>query len=124
MVLPKLGPVGTDDVAGFANRMSSLPKYVVSTTLDKLELNNSHIIKDNVGDEIFSLKEQSGLDLLVGGGSKLVQTLIEQNLVDEIRLLIYPVILGEGKRLFKEGTHTKLELLEIRQFNSWVVMLS
>src|SRR4030095_10600309 len=84
------------DEAGFADRMNSLPKYVVSTTLKKAAWNNSHIIKSNVAEEIKKLKQQPGGDLLVAGSATLVHFLMEHDLVDEYRLLTYPLVLGTG----------------------------
>jgi dihydrofolate reductase len=115
-------PSRTDE-AGFADRMNGLPKYVVSTTLEKAEWNNSTIIKENVADEISKLKQQSGQDILVAGSATLVNTLMEHNLIDEYHLLVYPVVLGSGKRLFKDGSKTNLKLVETKSFSSGVVAL-
>ncbi len=103
--------------------MNNLPKYVVSTTLDKLEWNNSRLIKGNVVEELAKLKQQDGRDLLVYGSATLVQTLIQHDLVDRYRLLIYPVVVGKGKRLFKEDTIATLKLLEAQSLSSGVVAL-
>jgi dihydrofolate reductase len=113
-------PSRTDE-QGFADRMNSLPKYVVSTTLERVEWNNSHLIKNNVAEEISRLKQQSGQDILVAGSATLVNTLIEHDLVDEYHLLIYPIVIGSGKRLFKDGTKTALKLVETKAFSSGVV---
>jgi dihydrofolate reductase len=91
------------DEQGFAAKMNSMRKYVVSRSLEKAEWNNSTILRGNVVDEISKLKQQPGGDLLVAGSAQLVHTLAEHNLVDEYRLMIYPVVLGGGKRLFGEG---------------------
>ena len=107
----------------FADRFNSMPKYVVSTTLDKAEWQNSHLIKKNIPEEIARLKQQPGQDITVHGSPTLVQTLIQHNLVDQYNLLVYPVILGSGKRLFEEGSNTKLKLVETKPFNSGVVTL-
>jgi dihydrofolate reductase len=111
------------DEAGFADRMNNLPKYVVSTTLVNPTWNNTHVIKDNVVEEITRLKQQSGEDILVAGSATLIQTLIKNDLVDEYHLLVYPVVLGAGKRLFHEGTDTKLKLIESKPFNSGVTAM-
>lgn len=113
-------PSKTDE-QGFSDRMNSLPKYVVSTTLDKVEWNNSHLIKKNVAEEVSRLKEQVGQDILVAGSATLVQTLIQQDLVDEYHLLIYPVVLGSGKRLFKDGSKATLKLVDSKTFSSGVI---
>lgn len=111
------------DEAGFADRMNGLPKYVVSTTLQKAEWNNSHIIKADVAEEVSRLKAQPGGDALVAGSATLIQALAEHDLIDEYRLLVYPIVVGKGKRLFKDGSDTKLKLVETRSFNSGVVLL-
>src|SRR3977135_1681054 len=87
----------------YADRMNSLPKYVVSSTLDKAEWNNSTIIKGDLATEVAKLKEQTGQDILVFGSIELVNGLLRHGLLDEIRLLVHPVVLGRGKRLFAEG---------------------
>ena len=111
------------DDAGFADRMNNLPKYVISTTLKKAEWNNSTIIRENVIEEVSKLKQQPGQDILVAGSAGLVNTLIQHNLVDEYKLLVYPVVLGSGKRLFREGSYAKLKLVETKTFHSGVVLL-
>ncbi len=99
-------------------------KYVVSKTLEEpLEWNNSTLIKDNVVGEITNLKQQDGQDITVHGSATLVQTLMQHDLVDRYRLLVYPVVLGKGKRLFQEGIPATLKLLESQSFSSGVVGL-
>lgn len=115
-------PSRTDE-AGFADRMNNLPKYVVSTTLEKADWNNSTIINENVAEEIAKLKAQPGGDLLVAGSVTLVRFLMENDLVDEYRLLTYPLVLGEGRRLFTEGSKASLKLTETKQMGSGVVLL-
>jgi len=115
-------PERTDE-QGFADRMNSLPKYVVSTTLKKTEWHNSHIINQNVADEISKLKRQAGGDLLVAGSVTLLRTLMEHDLVDEYRLLTYPLVLGAGLRLFSDGTAAALRLTESKPMGSGVVLL-
>ena len=113
-------PESTDEGAAYFN---SVRKYVVSTTLDKAEWNNSTLIKDNIVEEITNLKQQDGSDLVVHGSATLVQTLMQHDLVDSYRLLVYPVILGKGKRLFQEGATATFKLLESRSFSSGVTAL-
>jgi len=109
----------------FGKIMNSIPKYVVSTTLDKAEWNNSTLIKGNIAEEISKLKQQSGQSLNITGSGTLVRSLLEYNLLDELQLLICPVVLGTGKRLFQEGIDTKtLKLVETKPFSSGLVMLS
>jgi dihydrofolate reductase len=107
----------------FGERMNSIPKYVVSTTLEEVTWNNSRLIKGNVAEEISRLKRQPGQDILVGGSGQLVQTLRQHDLVDDYWLLGYPVVLGSGKRLFRDGDKTNLKLVESRSFPSGVVLL-
>lgn len=115
---------GRRDEAGFADRMNNLPKYVVSTTLQQAEWNNSHVIRDNVAGQISKLKQQPGLDILVAGSGRLVQTLIQHDLVDEYQLMVYPVILGSGKRLFQDGTDLRaLRLVETKPVGSGILTL-
>jgi len=113
-------PSRTDE-QGFSDRMNNLPKYVVSTTLQTVEWNNSHLIKQNIAEEISRLKQQAGQDILVAGSATLVNTLIKHDLVDEYHLLIYPIVVGGGKRLFQEGSKTPLKLIEAKSFSSGVV---
>src|SRR5215216_4998815 len=113
-------PESKDEGAPYFN---SVRKYVVSTTLDKAEWNNSTLIKDNIVQEIIKLKQQDGKDIVVHGSATLVQTLMQHDLVDRYRLLVYPVVVGKGKRLFKEGIPATLKLLRSQSFSSGVVAL-
>ncbi len=96
-------PTMTDEV-GFAARMNQMPKFVVSTTMADGDATweNSTIIRGDVVRELSDLKQRLSGDLLVAGSAALVQTLVEHRLVDEIRLMVFPIILGSGKRLFGE----------------------
>ncbi len=111
------------DPEGFADRMNSVPKYVVSTTLDHAEWNNSRLIKGDVVSEIAKLKEHASHDILIAGSGQLLNSLMEHDLVDEYRLMTFPVVLGSGKRLFKDGHAAKLKLVDIQPFRSGVVLL-
>ena len=114
------------DEAGFADRMNSLPKFVVSTTLEEpLEWNNSTLIKENVAEEVSRLKQQPGRDILIHGSADLVHTLMQHDLIDEYRIMVHPVVVGSGKRLFRDGSDTKvLSLAETRMLGPDVVVLS
>jgi len=90
----------------FADKFNNMPKFVVSTTLEEPGWNNSTLISGDVAGEVSKLKEQQGGDILVNGSVQLVHTLIEHELVDEYRLMVFPVILGSGKRLFRDGSDT------------------
>jgi dihydrofolate reductase len=106
-------PGRTDPGADYFN---GVRKYVVSTTLDTAEWNNSTLIKDNIVEEITRLRQQDGKDITVHGSGQLIQTLIANNLVDVFRLLVYPVVIGTGKRLFKEGSTAHLKLVSSQAF--------
>jgi dihydrofolate reductase len=113
---------GTGD---FGERMNSLPKFVVSTTLDEVAWNNSRLIKENVAEEVAALKQQPGQDILVAGSGVLVHTLMQHDLIDEYRIMLHPIVLGSGKRLFRDGNDTKtLRLVETKPLSSGIVVLS
>jgi dihydrofolate reductase len=100
----------------FADKLNSDPKYVVSTTLKDPTWQNTTVISDNVVEEIAKLKEQTNGDILVAGSGTLVGTLLGAGLVDELRLMVFPTVLGRGKRLFPDGIdRLKLKLTESRQ---------
>jgi dihydrofolate reductase len=113
-------PNSKDDGAPYFN---GTRKYVVSSTLDKAEWNNSHIIRADAMDEIRRLKQEDGPEIVVHGSVTLAQALIQNDLVDTIRMLVYPVVLGEGKRMFQDGTTARLKLVETRQFGTGVAAL-
>jgi dihydrofolate reductase len=105
--------------------MNSLPKFVVSTTLDEVAWNNSRLIKENVAEEVAALKQQPGQDILVAGSGVLVHTLMQHDLIDEYRIMLHPIVLGSGKRLFRDGNDTKtLRLVETKPLSSGIVVLS
>jgi dihydrofolate reductase len=107
-------PSRTDEV-GFADKMNTMPKYVVSSTLQDLTWNNSTRVDGDVAEEVAKLKEQVGADVVVAGSATLVRTLVDQDLVDELRLMVFPVVLGSGKRLFGDSASTKaFRLVESR----------
>lgn len=91
----------------FTARMNSLPKFVVSTTLETADWNNSHIIKQNVREEVAKLKQQFDRDIVIHGSAALTNSLMQDDLIDEFRLMIHPVIVGHGKRLFQDGQSEK-----------------
>ena len=105
-------PSRTDE-AGFAERMNAMPKYVVSSTLRELSWSNSTLSEGDVAAEVAKLKKQVPGDILVAGSATLVRALVEHDLVDELRLMVFPIVLGSGKRLFGDSASTKaLRLLE------------
>jgi dihydrofolate reductase len=109
-----------------AARMNGVRKYVVSTTLEEpLEWQNSTLIGDNVAEEISRLKEQPGKDISISGSPTLVRSLLEEDLLDELRLMVHPIVVGSGKRLFEDGGDQKaLQLVDSKIFSTGVLYLS
>jgi dihydrofolate reductase len=109
-----------------AATMNGVRKYVVSSTLEEpLEWNNASLIGENVAEGISRLKEQPGKDIVISGSGALVRSLLEAGLIDELRLMVHPVIVGSGKRLFEEGEkQTALELVDSKTFATGVVYLT
>ncbi len=117
-------PHQKNDEMGPASKLNSMPKYVVSPTLKAATWNNSTIIRGNVVEEIKKLKEQPGGDLLVSGSATLVQSLMEAGLVDEYKFLVQPIIVGSGKRFFKDGRPmARMKLVETKTFSLGVIAL-
>jgi dihydrofolate reductase len=117
-------PAMTDE-SGFAERMNGLPKYVASRTLDKVEWQNSHLIEGDVVEAVSALKQEDGQNILVGGSGELADTLLRAGIVDELRFLVSPVVLGSGRRFFKEGSPPNvLALAEAVTFDTGVLALT
>jgi dihydrofolate reductase len=109
----------------FADYMNNTPKYVVSRTLDTVEWNNSTLIKGNIAEEIPKLKQQPGKNIGITGSATLVQSLLQDDLLDELGLMIHPVVVGVGRRLFKDGGDLKeLKLVDSKTFSTGVVSLT
>jgi dihydrofolate reductase len=107
-------PTRKDDI-GFADKMNSMPKFVVSSTLRNPAWNNTTVVKGHLAEEIGKLKQDSGGDLLVNGSRQLVQAMIKHDLIDQITLMVFPVVLGKGKRIFEDTVAAKpLRLVEAR----------
>src|SRR5215210_2798333 len=105
--------------------INSVPKFVVSTTLKEVEWNNSTLIKGNFAEEITRLKRQPGKDITIIGSGALVGSLLRDGLLDELRLMVHPVVLGGGKRLFEDGGDRKdLKLVDSRTFGTGVLYLT
>jgi dihydrofolate reductase len=111
-----------DEIADY---MNNIRKFVVSTTLDTVEWQNSTLIKGNVAEEIAKLKQQPGKDISISGSGTLVQSLLRDDLLDELRLMVHPVVVGSGKRLFEDGGDQKaLKLVDSKTFSTGVVYLT
>ncbi len=109
---------------GFADKMNAIDKYVVSATLRDASWHNTTIIDADVAGEVSALKERYDGDILVFGSADLVHSLIELDLVDELRIMVFPVVLGSGKRLFREERDiSHFQLVDIRPFDSGVVLM-
>jgi dihydrofolate reductase len=107
----------------FGDVMNGMPKYVVSTTLTSAAAwRNSTLISGDVVEEVRSLKAQPGKNILIDGSSVLVHTLAQHDLIDEYHLLVYPVVLGSGKKVFPDGVRLNLRLVEARPIPSGVVL--
>ena len=107
----------------FGERMNSLPKYVVTHTLDKLEWQNSHVLTGGLKEEVTELKQQEGQNILVAGSGTLVRELMKLGLVDEFRLMTYPIVLGSGRRLFEGAEQTLLRLRDTQTFSNSLVLV-
>ena len=114
---------GRKDPEGFADRFNSMPKHVASRTLKKLDWNNSHLLKGDLAAEVSKLKQQSGQEIVIHGSPGLIRSLMPHDLIDEYRILVYPLVLGRGKRLFNETSQMNLKLVESRAFGTGVVKL-
>jgi dihydrofolate reductase len=108
----------------FAEKFNAMPKHVVSSTLEAPEWHNSTVVRGDVGDEVAKLRDRYEGDLVVHGSAQLVQTLVELDLVDELRLMVFPVVLGSGKRLFGETSDKKpLRLVDSKRVGDGVAIL-
>ena len=107
-----------------AGKMNALPKFVFSRTLEKAEWQNTKLVKENIAEEIAKLKQQPGKDLIIFGSSNLSASLLNLGLIDELRIMVNPVVLGNGKPVF-EGIHDKLplKLFKTQTFRSGNVLL-
>lgn len=116
-------PERTDE-QGFADKMNRMPKYVVSQTLDRPEWNNTHVLSGDVTDQVLRLKDEIDGDILVAGSCTLVHSLLDNGLVNEVRLMVYPIVLGSGRRLFADGAHAwPFRLLDSRHVGDGVLIV-
>jgi dihydrofolate reductase len=117
-------PAMEESTGEFGKKMNAMPKVVVSTTLTSPAWNNTTVISGNLPDDIAKLKQRYQGDILVAGSATLVRSLAEHNLVDEYRLIVHPILLGQGKRLFLQGfPSADLELAESRKIGPDVLLL-
>jgi dihydrofolate reductase len=117
-------PTAPDDDP-YARHLNGTPKYVASRTLEAVEWENSTLIKGDLAEEVAKLKEQAGKNIAVLGSGELVQTLIEHDLVDEYFLAVFPIVLGSGKRLFREADQARrLSLVDSKATSTGGVLLS
>jgi dihydrofolate reductase len=108
----------------FGDKFNGMPKYVVSSTLDEPTWNNSTVLKGDLVEEVSKLRQELDGDIVVHGSAQLVQALLEDGLVDELRLMVFPVVLGSGKRLFGETTDKKpLRLVDSKTVGGGVAIL-
>jgi len=108
---------------GLADKINRVPKFVVSSTLKKADWNNTTIIRDNVVEEVAKLKQMPGHEIHIEGSATLVKSLIEANLIDEYRFLVHPIIIGSGKRFFKDGMNTAgLKIVKTETMDKGVVL--
>jgi dihydrofolate reductase len=113
------------DDAGFAEKFNGMPKYVVSTTLENPEWNNSTVLEGDLTEGVEKIKSEGDGDILVNGSGKLVEALAERDLVDEYRLMVFPVVIGSGRRLFGESDEvTALRLTDSTTVGDGVLILT
>jgi dihydrofolate reductase len=109
----------------FADKFNNMPKYVVSSTLEEAPWTNSTVIRGDVAKEVAEIKDRLNGNIVVHGSARLAQTLLEHDLVDELRLMVFPVVLGRGKRLFSETADRKpLRLIESKTVGDGVTILT
>ncbi len=117
---------GSEDDQDFTDYMNNTPKYIVSKTLEEpLEWNNSTLIKQNIVEEITKLKRQPGKDISITGSPTLVRSLLRDDLLDELRLMVHPIVVGSRQRLFEDGGDQRaLELVDSKTFSTGVIYLT
>src|SRR4051794_26385347 len=114
-------PSSDDDFAGFINNH---PKYVVSSTLDRADWSNTTVISGDVAAQLREVKEKADGDLVISGSATLVRSLLRDGLLDELRVLLHPVVVGHGARLFEDTESRGLELIEEERFSTGVLNLA
>ncbi len=106
----------------FGEKMNAMPKFVASTTLENPAWNNTTVLQGDLAEEVGELKRRFAGDILVAGSARLVQSLLALDLIDELRLMVFPIVLGSGKRLFADGDTLSFELVETRQTGSVAIL--
>jgi len=120
-MLASYWPHEVNDDHGPASKINSMKKFVVSSKLKKADWNNSTIISKNIVKEIRKLKDQDGSEIQIPGSATLVQLLMKENLIDEYRFLVHPIIMGRGKRFFKDGMQTQgMKLVKTQKLDKGV----
>lgn len=123
-MLASYWPFQLNDDNGPASKINSMKKFVVSSKLEKADWNNSTIINKNIIEEIKKLKHQNGSEIQIPGSATLVQSLMKANLIDEYRLLVHPIIMGSGKRFFKDEMKTSgMKLVKTQTVDKGVILL-
>ena len=123
-MLASYWPLQLNDDNGPAGKINSMEKFVVSAKLEKPAWNNSTIINKNIIEEISELKKLNGNEIQIPGSATLVQSLMKANLIDEYRFLVHPIIMGSGKRFFKDEMKTsEMKLIKTQTFDKGVVLL-
>ena len=118
-------PSASDEEEPFKSFLNTTPKYVVSRTLDTVGWQNATLIKGNLAEELATLKQQPGKNINIAGSGTLVQSLLRDDLLDELQLMVHPVVVGRGKRLFKDGSELKrLDLVDSKTTSTGVVILT
>lgn len=118
----EMAPAWPGRTGAMADIFNRVPKYVVSSTLTDVTWNNSHIIKNNIIEEVRKLKAQPGGILLMNGSTDLVRLLAQYDLIDEYVLTVAPLVLGQGKRLFPEGSEGRFQLTHSKAYKSGVIV--
>lgn len=110
-----------DDPAGFARKLNSMRKYVASSTMSKADWTNTSVVSGDVVGTVRELKSEGGGDILIYGSAGLVHSLLPHGVVDAVRMMIYPTVLGRGKRLFPQGYASVMELKAVTPLGSGIV---
>jgi dihydrofolate reductase len=111
------------DTTGFSERINAMPKFVVPHKAPGTSWHNSAVISGDLIEEVGALKQRFARDILIYGSASVVHALVSAGLIDEVRVMVYPTVLGRGKRLFPDGERSAMTLLECSQFDSGIVLL-